>query len=217
MLEDITNKSNIRLGNVRELLLKINDNNKKDIQDPTTKIYKGLFFIVLYGAFEYTIVNCVQKCLSEINNKHCRIKDIKATLYCLVFNNECNALMDARNKKWEKRYELFSKIENNSDECNIIDSLSPIQQGNIKYNHLKSLWKIFDISSEVITDIKLRVRFEELVENRNAIAHGREPCASVGQRYTANDLANIFDDISEYCSYVIETFKDYIINQEFKR
>ena len=102
--------------------------------------------------------------------------------------------MDARDKKWTKRYELFSQL-GGTKIANIEDCLFPTSIGNIKYSQLESIWNTFGITHDVVTDVKIKWRVAALADNRNAIAHGRELASVIGGRYTISEIECIYNDI----------------------
>lgn len=61
----------------------------------------------------------------------------------------------------------------------------------------------------------MKGRLEELVTNRNHIAHGTEAAADIGGRYSMNDLDKRYKDINELCAYVISTFEQHLINEDY--
>ncbi len=214
MFSDINSESIRRLTEAKALLNLLTDSKDVEHSHFESKILKGSFFVLLYAALEYTLANSVQRCITKLNESQYDIHKIKPTLYSLVFNNECNAIMDAKNKKWTKRYELFSQFEN-SKICMIDDTLFPTSTGNIKSQQIESIWKTFGISAEIMTDVKIKSWLSTLTDNRNAIAHGRELVSVIGGRYSINELQEIYNNISGYCSYIILVFEDYIKNQDF--
>lgn len=179
-------------------------------------LYKGLFFVLLYGALEYTVTAAVQRCISKLNEKGFDVKALKPTLYSLVFNNECNSLIDSRDKKWTKRYELFSKLDV-CQSCHIDESLFPTSTGNIKYQQMESIWKTFGISANIVNTNRIIGRLDTLADNRNKIAHGRELPSSVGSSYTISEIEDFYNLISSYCSYILSVFQGYIDTEEFKK
>lgn len=213
MFSDINSESNRRLSEVKSSLILIKNEEAIRHLSVDIKIHKGIFFVLLYGALEYTITASVQRCITIINNKNYNIQSLKPTIFSLIFHSECDAIADAKDRKWTKRYNLFSQINNNKV-CVIEDHLFPTSKGNIKYQQLESIWKTFGVSAAVLTDIKLKGRLSDLADNRNAIAHGRELASVVGGRYTATEIEHIYNDISGYCSYIISVFEDYITNEE---
>lgn len=108
MFEDVNAEVNRRLKEVKSFYSLIKDNAETEVLD--MRVFKGTYFVILYGVLEYTITASVQKCLSIINQKKYDIIDLKPTLYSMVFNDECNAMIEARDKKWMKRHDLFFNI-----------------------------------------------------------------------------------------------------------
>ena len=51
-------------------------------------------------------------------------------------------------------------------------------------------------------------RIMELVENRNAIAHGRRTPEDVGRSYSKQDIEDRISDIFDICIYIVETIKN---------
>lgn len=214
MFTDINSESIRRLTEAKSIITIIKNRELLRQCSLDSRIYKGSFFVLLYGALEYTITSSVQRSITFLNRHNYDTQNLKTTLYSLVFHNECNAIMDARDKKWSKRYDLFSQINTNKI-CYIEDSLFPTSNGNIKFEQMESIWKTFGISAEVCTDPKIKRRLSEIADNRNKIAHGRELASTVGALYTTAEIENIYNDISAYCSYITSIFDDYITNEEF--
>ncbi|QCT04858.1 hypothetical protein E6C60_4153 [Paenibacillus algicola] len=50
---------------------------------------------------------------------------------------------------------------------------------------------------------------------RNSIAHGNESSSEVGRRFTPDDLQKRFENINEYCSYIILVFQNYIEKKHY--
>ena len=161
-------------------------------------LYKGTFFVLLYGALEYTVTASVQRCISKLNERGVDVSAIKPTLYSLVFNDECNSLADSKDKKWTKH-------------------LFPTSTGNIKYQQMESIWKTFGISANVVNTNRVIGRLDTLADNRNKIAHGRELPSSVGRAFTISDLEDFYNLISSYCSYILIVFQGYLNAEEFKK
>lgn len=213
MFSDINSESIRRLSEAKASLILVKSKETIHHLSIDIKIYKGIFFVLLYGALEYTITASVQRCIAILNSRNYDIQSLKSTIYSLAFHNECNAIADAKDKKWTKRYNLFSQITNNKV-CIIEDHLFPTSIGNIKYQQLESIWKTFGISAEVLPDLKIKGRLSDLADNRNAIAHGRELASVVGGRYAVGELEAIYNDISAYCSYITAVFEEYINNED---
>lgn len=212
MFNDIDSETTRRLAEANSILRLIQREQTLKLNELDTKVLKGLFFILLYGTLEFVITSCVKRCISILNTKNNNINEFRHSLLSLILHNECNAIADSRDKKWKKRYELFIKLDQSSKVNNINDTLFPCSTGNIKYQQLESIWNIFGIKTDIINDPKIQGFLEELVEHRNAIAHGRELASTIGKRVSFNDLEMRYNILSAYYSYITATFEEYIKN-----
>jgi hypothetical protein len=161
-------------------------------RDATTS--KGLFFIHLYGVYEYTVKATVQETIQVINAQGLTVADCKPVLLGMVLDAQCHSLADVgRATMWQKRRELFQHV--NSPSAALINTaVFPTSGRHLRDDQLRSIWLSFDVQGPVLPNPRLRVRINELIENRNAIAHGSSTPAQVGSRYTNADLTNILND-----------------------
>lgn len=171
---------------------------------------KGLFFVHLYGTYEYTVTAGVQEALRHINGGKLRIADCHPAFLSLALDSECRSLADVGpDKTWARRRALFGRV-GSSEEVSIRETLMPTSGGNPSYEHLCSIWETFCIRDPVVPRPELIGRIKELVESRNAIAHGRESASAVGGRFTIGDLRTRHTDISEVCSHLLRSFDNYL-------
>lgn len=81
----------------------------------------------------------------------------------------------------------------------------------------KTIWNLFGIDGPTLPDLRLISRIDELVGNRNSIAHGRLTANEVGRDYSAKDLGRIIKDVSTIANHVIASLEDHIQNQKYLR
>lgn len=177
---------------------------------------KGLVFVQLYGVIEYTILSTISKCIFYINQESIKLNDVKPIILGLVLNPELDSLMRVSLKKWDKRYSLFKKVEDDII-INIANDLMPTDGKNIQYLQLQSIWNTFCLTEPIFHDIRFRGRLEDIVTNRINIAHGNQSAADVGTRMTLSEIKARVDDVSAFCSYFISVFEDYIVNKKYKK
>lgn len=181
----------------------------------SVKAAKGLFFVHLYAVLEFTVVSAVQKTIQVINTSGKTVKDVKPIFLSLALDPECKAVADVGpSKLWPKRRVMFAKV-GSTDPLTIDESLFPADGSNIKYEQLASVWETFCISAPVVPRIQLRVRLQELTENRNAVSHGRESPITVGGRYSPADLQDRFKEVGELCNYIVDTLEQYLVAAEY--
>ena len=220
MLSDIRSAYTSRLVDVRFLL-----NTIQHLETASTPLFssrgititKGLFFVHLYGVYEYTVTSAVQRTIQHINAMNCTIDKCKPILLSIILDSECESLASVgRNSSWPKRWELFEKL-NKTEPVRINDNIFPTDGKNIRYGQSTSIWKTFCIKDAPIPSeqMLLRGRVDELVEKRNAIAHGRESPADVGRRYSLDDLEKRYQDIDGLCIYILDILESYLDNRDF--
>ena len=181
MFASVQNEVNSRINAVETILRSIQDGVVLDVEDTlVNNVRKGVFFVVLYGALEYTITSAVYTVIRTINERSVNINSLQPRLLSIALHPQFDALKDARSKMWVKRLDLLQKIEFN-DLFGADDNLLPVQNGNIKFKSIEFIWELFGLSSEVLPEKRMYGLFDTLAENRMSIAHGRKSPQEVGR------------------------------------
>lgn len=176
---------------------------------------KGLFFVHLYGTYEYTITAAVQEALRQINRGKPKITDCHPVFLSMALDSECRSLADVGpDKTWDRRRALFRRVRS-PEEVAVVETIMPTGGGNPSYEQLCSIWETFCIRDPVVPRTELIGRIKELVESRNAIAHGRESASAVGGRFTTAELHGRHADISEVCSHFVRSFENYLDSKHY--
>ena len=209
-------ESGKRLQDAKKLLDHITQIERVAESQELVKILKGSFFVLLYGALEKTVFYLVNQCIQILNAKHEKLLNLKPVLWAIVFNDECNAIHNAGDKKWTKRWELFSQVAD-VDAKRMNDDLYPTTKGNIKLPQIEGIWKTFGISTPARMNERIATRLSNLADNRMRVAHGRESASAVGASYTAADLNMFYIEVRDYINYLINCFESYIDNQEYRK
>jgi hypothetical protein len=219
MFSDIKSNSSTLLIEVRDYLSLIDNLNSITPLTPSVSLNcaKGLFFVHLYGAWEFTVKAIIVRTIELINSSNTKIIDCKTNFLCLALNNHLDALSSVgSSKKWDKRHGLFSDLYSNEIVTITVETF-PTDGKNIRKSQLESIWNSFCIPDPIFPRMELNGRITELVENRNKVAHGSDSASNVGRAFTPTDLLNRYNDINELCTYLILTFEDYINNTKYKK
>lgn len=172
-------------------------------------ICKGLVFVQLYGVYEYTITSSVQAALSSIGGKGLRVEHVCRELLSLVLDPYwAGAAGAGRRKLWHKRMDVIEKMQPNALLDNVSDTIFPNDGSQYRRSQIETIWKVFGITDPIVPELRLLGRIEELVENRNAIAHGRITADNVGRRYTKKDIEDRIIDVFTICIHIVETIRD---------
>ena len=215
MFASVQNEVNDRLNAVETILKSVKDGIVSDAEDAlVNNVRKGVFFVVLYGALEYTISATVSAVIRTINERSVNINSLQPRLLSIALHPQFDALKDARSRMWVKRLDLLKKIEFN-DLFGADDNLLPVQNGNIKFKSIEFIWELFGLSSDVLPEKRMYGLFDTLAENRMSIAHGRKAPQEVGRSYSKSDLDVFYTSFKNYLSYLISSFEAYVQNQEY--
>lgn len=176
---------------------------------------KGLFFIHLYGAYEFTVTRMVEETLQVLNAQNLTVVDCKPALLGLILDPQCHALKDAgRDKVWMKRTEMFNLVNSNLP-VNIPISVFPTSGRNLSCSELDSIWAVFGLAGSPLPHPRITTRIQEVISKRNEIAHGENTPAQIGRRYSLNDLTLILNDMDLLCTHLIQSFSSYLTRSEF--
>lgn len=178
----------------------------------------GGVYVLLYGALEFTITNCVYRTIELLNNENLKLYEVQPALWGLIYNGDCMRMeMAGENKKWENRYKLFHQMTKNETVSRIEDALFPSSNGNIKEKQIERVWQTFGIRSPMIEPGQeiVNTQLRELADGRMAVAHGREKASFRGGQKSIKDLTELYNSISRYCSYLISCFTKYIQYKEY--
>jgi hypothetical protein len=219
MLEAVGAEATLRLlevGSYLHFLRSIAKVSRGPAVRPSFAAAKGFFFVHLYGVYEYTVTSALRETLRIINLSGLSMLDCKPALLSLALDGECEALsFSGRSTSWPKRIALFERTRS-ADAIAINDSIVPTDGRNLQWAQLQSIWAAFSIEDPVLPDMRLRGTLEELVDKRNAIAHGRETAGDVGRRFTVQDLDGRYRAMNLLCSHIVSTFDEYLNRKDYR-
>jgi hypothetical protein len=219
MLESISAEATLRLLEVKaylQFLRSITKISRRSAVRPSFSAAKGFFFVHLYGVYEYTVASALRETIRVINRSGVTLVDCRPSLLSLALDGQCESLsFSGRSTSWAKRVALFERARS-ADSVAINDSLVPTDGRNLQLAQLQSIWTAFSIQDPVLPDIRLRGTLEELVDKRNAIAHGRETAAGVGRRFTVQDLDARYRAVNRLCSHIVATFDEYLNRRHYR-
>lgn len=218
MFTEVSFNSTKRLLEAKRLMDLCSDDKFDEEQATTDSVLKGVVYVLLYGALEFTIIHCVSRTIEILNDKTLNLYQVLPSLWGLIYDSACKRIETAgTNKKWENRYKLFKELTKDKVIEQIESTLFPSSNGNIKEQQLDRVWKTFGIKAPMFEPEHMSVKqtLLDLANGRMAVAHGRECASQVGSLKTAGDLEELYDSISRYCSYLIECFTQYINQEEY--
>lgn len=215
--DGVKRKARERFNEVQVLLNFISSSESQNTTTPVSlelKIMKGLFYVHLYAAFEKTINETVETALSLISSKNIKNNHLSPTLLSIVFLDEMKSLKDGNHSNILIK---SSKIFSESTSANIVSINETTFEG-----HLQNVWAktINEVSAILgINDFSFTPRvaatINEIVQKRNAIAHGRDSASSIGERYRANVLREKMEIISSAVQEFIMAVEEHCAEKKY--
>lgn len=165
---------------------------------------RGLLFVELYGVYEYSVKTAVQAVLSFIRRDALAPVDIHHNALTLALRGSFDSISNVGPwRTWQKRLNLVSDLESHSPLQSLIDTEFPSDGSQFRASQLQTIWDIFGLSCPILPEKKHIGRVEELVENRNAIAHGRRTAGEVGSGFSFTDMEQRINDVERISTYLL--------------
>lgn len=185
--------------------------------DMYSTITRGLFFVYIYGIYEEIVRRVISKTIDELNSAQVTIEQCIFELYPLIFSEEYDSLYNVGNEhKWEKRWNISKKFTQNNY-IYIPHELMPTDGKNIRYKQLNSIANSFGMNESILPRNEMGGYIQEMVNNRNYIAHGNKLPKEVGREYTNDDLLLRCNYISEVCMHIVNTYERYISERRYMK
>lgn len=185
--------------------------------DETTlisKINRGLYYVHLYSALEKTINEAVEQALILIQSRSVKNKHFKMHFNVISLQHKLQGFKSCGYKEYfNKSSDIFQNITS--------DDIFPLNN-TIFSQSLQNVW--FKTIQETLTffgandlNLESRIKYtiDEIVERRNAVAHGRESAAQVGEKHRATVLRTKTNDIQLVADLFVATFESYINNSSY--
>lgn len=210
---------NSRISEVREMLriIRESESDPKDplAKDPLSATLRGLVYVPLYGTLEYCVTESVQNFVSFVTASKVPHAHLVHVFNVVALDPQ---LMSARNagekKKWETRRAIFEQLGANGP-CDVENTVFGTFLHNIWPKTIEELFACLGINKPVTADPSEIGYLREIVEKRNAVAHGRETATKTGEGFTAADLQKRVDAIYNVCVYFLETLEEHANSLRF--
>jgi hypothetical protein len=182
-------------------------------RDPNAiRLLRGLFYVHLYGAFEYSVNRIVTGAAQDINAAQVPHHNVTHTLGTLVLDGMFNAIGQP-GRQWKGRLDLI--------QTRISATIAQIDDGsvgsqNIWLETLEEIFQVFGIAAPVMFDVTKTGYINEVVEARNKIAHGQDSPLVYGTLKRSPELNVVFDAIRSEAFYILDCFENYLVAAQYK-
>jgi len=214
---NIRTKARGRFSEVLTYLNYITSIEPENIRDPApleVKIMRGLFQVHLYSALEKTINELIENTLFYINSNNIKSLHYAHTFKSIALLNKLKSFRDCKyDNFFNKAIEIFSEMESQ----NILLISKTAFSSNLQNVWTKTIIEIinvFGIKGFTIDPIT-RTIIDELVERRNAVAHGRESASVVGERFRTDVLRNRYATVVQFADQLVDAFETFYNSKQF--
>lgn len=218
-LTAVRNEAASRFAEANALLAEIK---ARELAEPTAvsaglNVQKGLFLVTLYAAFEHTVTLLVVRTAEAISAATVPHSDLSVRLLSLALDPQFKSISSpGKRAKWQRRSDLLVRTFS-LEAARIHDEAILDELGNIWCNSLDQVFEAFGLVKPSLHDPRARGYIDEVVERRNAVAHGREAASDVGARYTATSLELRLQTIERQKDYMIGRFEPVLRDQLYLR
>jgi len=178
------------------------------------KVLKGLLYVSLYACIEFSFNELSIRTLSLIKSKNILYHHFENKFLTIALSSSIQGIRDCNSKKLlDKASEMFHLSES-GDIANFNETFISQYLQNIWGKSFNQLTKTLGISSFEITTREIAI-FDEIVNNRNMVAHGRELAQIIGSGPTYSDLKSKYDTIFDTINRYVTHFESFYSNKEF--
>lgn len=171
---------------------------------------KGLAFVQMYAVYEFTVCSAVEAAIDSINSQKHKMRDITPSLLTLFLDADLKSLRDGgASQVWDRRIIAFERAFSN-ELANIPTTTNPPTDGShYRHTHLQIIFRVFGINRLPARRQTHLLRIDEVVDSRNAIAHGRETPEDIGRRHTRADIQHAILQMKSVCTLLISVFQNH--------
>lgn len=180
----------------------------KNFKGDVSRAAKGMMFVQVYAAYEYTVKTAVQSALDAINAHQTPLNEMLPAMLAMYLNPEISSLRAVTEKaNWEKRIELLERAL--SSDIGNVSGVMPHDGSHYRYSALVLIFRVFGIKRLPVPRKSYIARIDEVVGNRNLIAHGTERAEDIGRNYTRSDMLHILRQMKSVCMLLVSVLDSY--------
>lgn len=178
------------------------------------KIMKGMFFVILYGALEKSTHESVQLLLLKIKGLEPKNNHVIHPFYVVSMARRWKSIKETGYKDVLTQMSGFFTAMESNDYLGMDESLFAAVLQNVWAKTIEEVVVALGVPGFSLP-VGDRALIDELVRNRNAVAHGRESASEIGERYRIDDLRRKLNEIQLFIVGFIDRLEVYYEQREF--
>lgn len=178
------------------------------------KILKGFFYVHLYAWVEFAVDRLVVDTLSLIKSKNIAFSHFDKKFHTISLHSHLQRVRDCSPKAFlDKSADIFIQID--SPDIAVFDET-------LVSKYIQNVWgKTFNQLTKTLGMPMFQMQgrtiaiFDELADNRNKVAHGRESAENVGSSPNYSDLKRKYDEVYLTISLYLDHYQAYYQSKEY--
>jgi hypothetical protein len=177
---------------------------------PGLKSLKGIMFVQMYAVYEFIVTQSFATLVKIFNSYLIPLKDTRISIIGLALHPQFQSLVSlSERRSWLKKIELLDACDSNAASF-IQEGLFPMDETHFRQGQLETICSIVGLpSGALLPDPRFIGWVRELVEHRNAIAHGRETAEAIGSRYTYSEIEARGVTLNVVCNHILATLENH--------
>jgi len=178
------------------------------------KILRGLFYVHLYSALEKAVNETIEQTILLIKNESVKNRHFESSFNVISLNSKMQGFKQCGYKNYfSKSADVFESLDSDNS-FDLDNTIFSENLQNVWYKTLQETIRSFG-ATQISVDPRVRLTINEVVEKRNAVAHGRETPVAVGERHRSDKLRTNTQEVQLVVEQFIYTFEDYILNKKY--
>jgi hypothetical protein len=149
---------------------------------------KGLVFVQVHAIHEFTVTSAVRMAMDAIAAQSHSYSDLRPSLLAMFLDAQLHSLRECgQDKVWQRRMDLFD-LALSEDAAPPPMNCIPTDGTHFRHTQVQLILKVLGISRSPTLRRRHLYKIDEVVDNRNFIAHGEKTAEEVGRRYSRADI-----------------------------
>lgn len=167
---------------------------------------KGLAFVQMYAIYEFTLHGAVEASIEAVCQLELSMGELRRELIALFLGNEFTSIRDCGvERRWKLQTQIMIKASSATSLTSSNNKVFPTDGSHYRRSQLQTIWDIFGVTSSIVPSGRIYPLIDELVENRNAIAHGRRTSDDVGRGYSETDIDKKIKETRDLCIHIVDS------------
>lgn len=213
-IDNIKNNFNYTIDSVRDLVKSTHDN--LQIPSDVKKSIRGLAIVMLFGAYEKMIKALCAELIETASTFRGKQRNLSPQFRMVGIASQINAIRDPAAKKstlWERT--LPNVLKQIDGEASALTEIWPDNGEYMKRSQVLIFCQFFNLGEAIGSLGKVHNIIDNIVSQRNQIAHGELTAQEVGRNYSEVDIDSLINDWENGWSNFLDSVSSIVSNKTY--